>query len=147
MEDQGITLEADGNSQKIFTKLNGSADKTLEMLGYAAGILLHPDLSLEEFEKMKKLLTNNPDGVQEPARKESISEKIDNEWLKGSPYLYKEGNLKELEFEDVKNLHKEILKNAQGTVFITIPQEELTNIKSEIFKILMNVVERMKLLF
>lgn len=136
MEDQDILLDFYGNSQEITTSIKGTPDKTLEMLGFAAGILLQPDLSPERFDKLKKLLLEI--NVDAPG-KEYMYQKIDNEWRKGSPYLESMGSIKDLQLNDIKNLHQQILKNAQGTVFITIPPEKLKEIKTEIFQTLLKV--------
>lgn len=135
MEIQGIKLDSDGNPQHIYAMLNGSTDKTMEMLTSAIGMLLHPDLNAEDFNKTKnKLIDNDFDGI-----KDHTIGTANEEFFKGNPYFYHPGSMKSLDLEDVKNLHQQILKNAQGTVFITIPKEELDKNKNEIFQTLMQM--------
>lgn len=131
---QGVSLSADGNSQHICTTLNGPADKTLEMLGYAAGILLYPNLNEKDFNETKQLRMD----YDNPTKK-TVHKRLNEEFFKENPYFYRKGDIKSLELNDVKTLHQQILKNAQGTVFITIPPEELKKTKGEIFQILMKV--------
>lgn len=139
LEDQGISLEYDANAQEIYTELNGSSDKTIEMLGYATGILMRPNLVPEDFDRIKKNIINYRKNEPKKGNFESTPSKVYNEWIKGSPYILGAGSINDLEFVDVKNLHQQILQNAQGTVFITIPQEKLKDVKSEIFKQLMTI--------
>ena len=135
MEKEKIRIATDGNTQEISTTLNGDANKTLVMLGYAAGILLRPALSSTIFEKYKTKMINHRNAKDD----DSIYELLSAELLGESPYHYTEGDMKGLNLEDVRLLHRQILKNAQGTVFITIPSETLKETKDEIFNILMKV--------
>lgn len=130
----GISLDANGNSQHICTTLNGSADRTINMLEYAVGTLLNPNLNEKDFSETKQLLIeyNNP-------KEKTAQKRMGEEFFKENPYYYKGGDIKSLELDDVKTLHQQILKNAQGTVFITIPQEELYENQNEIFKTLMKI--------
>lgn len=135
MQQQDISINHDGNAQYLSTTINGNTEKTMEMLTVALGIILHPDLDEEDFNQAKKNLVDTDfDNLLG-----STEDCVRNEFFKGDPFIYKPGSIKSLELQDVKNLHQEILKNAQGTVFITIPQEELNKHKNEIFQTLMQV--------
>lgn len=131
---QGVSLNANGNSQHICTILNGPANKTLEMIGYGAGILLYPNLNEKDLNEIKQLLVDFDNSAEKTAHK-----KLNEEFFKENPYFYRKGDIKSLELDDVKTLHQQILKNAQGTVFITIPQEDFKKDKNKIFEILMSV--------
>lgn len=133
-EKRGISLDANGNSQHICATMNGSADKTMNLLDYAVETLLHPNLNEKDFNETKQLLIefNNP-------KEKTAQKKMGEEFFKENPYYYKGGDIKSLELDDVKTLHHQILKNAQGTVFITIPQGELYKNQNEIFKTLMKI--------
>lgn len=131
---KGINSNADGYSQGIFSELSSDPDKTLEILGYAAGILLKPDFSQKTFNSTKSSLKF----LDEPQEKPFLNEAVLRELI-GDSYSLINGNLKGLELNDVKYLHAQMLKNAQGTVFITIPKEELNKIQDQIFQTLMGV--------
>jgi len=131
---ENIEFTTEGNSQEITTQLSGDAGKTLEMLGYAAGIALKPDFSPDVFKEYKKIK------IEDATKDEpSIRKAINDEFLKESPYHYTKGDMKNLTIEDVQNLHQQILDNAQGTVFITIPKDKLEENKDKIFDTLMKV--------
>lgn len=132
-----IYLDYEANSQEISTTLSGNAAKTLEMLGYSAGILLHPNLSPEKFNKEKEALLQKEKYNSYSVENKNVYKIIGDELLKESPYHYIQGSPKDLTLDDVKMLHKQILKNAQGSVFITLPKENLKDIQGEIFQILM----------
>lgn len=133
-EKLGISLDANGNSQYIYTTLNSSADRTMDILQYAIEILLHPNLNKKDFNETKQLLIefNNP-------KEKTAQKRMGEEFFKENPYYYKDGDIKGLELDDVKTFHQQILENAQGTIFITIPQEELYKNQNEIFKALMKI--------
>jgi len=137
LDDKAITFEYDADSQQIYSKFSGSPDKTLEMIDYATGTLLYPDFSRKQFDKVKKVFMEDESSA-EPEPK-TIGSLVNDEMLKGSPYKYVEGGLKDLQFEDTISLHRQILKNAQGTVYITIPQEKLKDIQPKIFQKLMSI--------
>lgn len=140
LKDKNISMDWTSKPEKLYCCMNGSADKTLEMLGYSAGILLNPNLSPEQFNKKKKSKMNFQNLLSEGNNaKTNIYQKIDEELHKEFPHSKSEGNLKDLQFEDVKALHQQILQNSQGTVFITIPKEKLSEVKDEIFETLMKV--------
>ncbi len=133
---ENIHLAFDGNSQEIYTTLSGTPDKTLEMLNYAMGILLHPSISIEKFNEQKnKILESEKNN----SKYSSIYKQISDEILKESPYHYMEGSVKDLTIDDVNKLHEQILENAQGTIFITIPKEILNDTQNEIFQTLLKI--------
>lgn len=131
---KGITISSGANSQGVFTVLNGTSDKTVEMLNYAVATLFKPNLNIDDFNKIKDLLEKN-----NSADKEMLEQKVNEEWLKGSPYLHQKGNISNLTFEDVKNMHQQILQNSQGIIFITMPKEKFNELKSDMFQALMQV--------
>lgn len=134
IQDKGITRSTGANSQEIFTVLNGTSDKTLEMVNYAIATLFNPDLNMEDFNRIKGLIAKS-----NIAGKETLEEKINDEWLSGSPYLHRKGNIFNLTLEDVKNMHQQVLQNSQGIIFITLPKEKFNELKSNIFQSLMQV--------
>ncbi len=134
IRDKGITRSTGANSQEIFTVLNGTSDKTVEMINFAINTFFNPDLNMEDFDKIKGLIAKS-----NITDKETLEEKINNEWLSGSPYLHRKGNIFNLTFEDVKNMHQQVLQNSQGIIFITMPKEKFNELKGDMFQALMQV--------
>lgn len=132
-----ICAYSDSNTQQITTNFSGDADKTLEMLGYAAGIVLNPSFNQKVFNKFKEKRLEQ----QNPKKEVSIEAKASDEILKESPYHYTEVGLNSLTLEDLKALHQQILENSQGSIFITMPKEKFDEMKDQIFDTLMKVPE------
>lgn len=136
LEAMGVDFNVDTNNQQIVSTFNGSPDKTLEMLGYAAGIILKPGKNKDDFNEIKNNLLKDEDFMNPKA---NAYTRMNDELNADNPYHETRGNFKDLEFEDLKLLYKQILNNAQGTVFITIPPEQLQKDKEEIFQTLLKV--------
>ncbi len=129
-----VDFEFNGNSQRIYSYVSGKADDTMDIINFAVNGLLKPDLSEKVFEKYKSRMIDSRDADKKNYINDII---IDEIYGNNSIYKYGEGDLKGLEFKDIIELHDNILKNAQGSICITMPQEKLQSTKNEIFKTLM----------
>lgn len=134
----GIDTIFDGNSQRIFATVSGDPNKTMEIINCAVNGLLKPNLSESKFEKYKK--NRIKDDETNDGETSIITEILDEMFIE-SPYYGSYGDLQGLEYQDVVGLHQQILKNAQGTIFITLPKEKLKNYQDEIFKTLKDIPE------
>lgn len=137
LEDKEISDYYNLNSQMMSSFMTGEADKTMDLLGYSAGILLKPAaLSKEKFQKIKDRIMK----YEEENKKDNIYKRISDELMGESPYHEKSGEFaKDLSYEDVLFLYYNIMKNAQGTMVITIPPEQLQAHKAEIFETLLKI--------
>lgn len=134
--DADIDYNFYGNSQRMSSSLSGDTDKTMEILNDAI-YLLKPTFSKKDFSEIKSNILESREADGETY----INDEILDEMFIESIYYDVGGDLKGLELEDVKELHNKILKNAQGTIFITLPKEKLKTFQSEIFKTLTGVPE------
>lgn len=140
LKNENIIFIHGGDSQQMSTLMYGSSDKTLEMLGYAVGIPLYPKVSKNVFDEFKKIMVSEEENPFSEPESKDISQKFVDKLYGESPYTaYKKGYIKDLTIEDLKYYHKQLLDNAQGTVFITLPKEKLEQVQGEIFETLMKV--------
>lgn len=140
LENENISFNYNSNSQQISTAAYGDSDKTLEMLGYAVGIVLHPRVSKNVFDKVKNILVAEEENPFNEPESKNINQILVDKMYGNNPYLdYKKGCIKDLTIDDLKYYYKQLLDNAQGTVFITAPKEKLEQIQGEIFETLMKV--------
>lgn len=134
LDKESISLTRTANTQSLALTMNAPADKSLKMLRSSVEAILHPDLNKEEFESIKTSRMIVEDLDENPS-----SKRLNDEFFKDDLYSYRKGDVNGLELDDVKMVHQQILKNAQGTVFLTIPKDELLKNEGEIFQSLMKL--------
>lgn len=133
LEKEKISSSFACNTQDLDCEMNGKSSNIMEMIGYAAGVLINPAFQPKRFDVIKSLFLDIDDKNQE------IREKVKDELLKESPYHYIKDDAGDIELTDLKSLHKQILKNAQGSIFITMPKDEFEKNKTEIFETLSKI--------
>lgn len=133
-EQEGIDITINANPQEMSVVLNSDADRTTEILDSAVDILLKPNFSPTKF-YINKILLERVNSKYNESQEEKIKAEISGQ----SPYFLNIGTNSAMEMNDVKDFHKQILQNAQGTVFITIPKEKLKDNQDKILKRLSNV--------
>lgn len=134
LEEKGFLFETDGNSIANYKTINGDSEKTLEMLEIIKKAMFSPDFSQKDFNKMKNLLKV----LDEPKSKRANYEALD-EIFKEMPQYKEKEQYSNVTLQDIKNYHSEFLKNAQGTIVITIPPAKAQEFKQEIFKSLLQI--------
>lgn len=134
LEEKGLLFETDGNSISSYKTINGESEKTLKMLETIKKAMFAPDFSQKDFNKMKNLLKV----LDEPASKKANYEVLD-EIFKEMPQYKEKEQYNNVTLQDIKNYHSEFLKNAQGTIVITIPPAKSQEFKQEIFKSLLQI--------
>lgn len=134
LEEKGFIFETDGNSITNYKTINGDSEKTLEMIETIKKAMFTPDFSQKDFNKMKNLLKV----LDEPGNKEANYEALD-EIFKEMPHYKEKEQYSNVTMQDIKNYYSEFLKNAQGTIVITIPPAKAQEFKQEIFKSLLQV--------
>ena len=129
-----ITIDKLINRQQIELILNSTPKKTIDMLLMLIKIIFYPDLNnQQDFEKWKQ---NNSDTNNKTL---SLYQKYINEFFRDTPWLYEHDNINDLKIQDVQNLHKNIINNAQASVLITIPKSESEKYRQNILNILSNL--------
>lgn len=134
LDEKGIICDFDCNSRLISKTFNAESDKTLELINLAKKSMFSPDFNEKDYEKNKNLIK-----ILQIPLPEDAQDKIEKEIFKEVPLFNEQGDVKEVYRDDIKNLHAQFIKNAQGCVTITIPPEQLKPIKKEIFNSLMQV--------
>ncbi|MBP7211482.1 insulinase family protein [bacterium] len=131
--EKGINSGILTNSFGIEGYANGSCDNTLKMINDLSSIIESPKvLNPKEFETKKNIIC-----ICNYDRDDLLETKIDYEIYKDIPVIPKTSAwIKALTYEDVLNSKKELDKNAQGSVVITLPKSEYLKNKNEILKIL-----------
>lgn len=127
-----ILYSSEGSTQNFSINMSSDPKKTMEMLKSSVGIILHPDFSSESFNRIKSKVFVD----KKPNQNTSIKDRVIDEIFNESPYSYFDEEGKDVEIGDVELLYKQIMNNAQGTVFITMPKAEYNEHKNEIFETL-----------
>lgn len=108
--------------------------KTMETIEYLQDELLNPKFDPKKFDDKKEFYTSLYD--EEPM---SAWEKSTQDFYSDNPYNSVDKNFKDVVPDDVLQLYAQIRQNAQGSVIITVPPEELKNIKGQIFQSLLQI--------
>lgn len=139
LEEQGFIFKSDGDLRTSFKSINGDPDKTLEMIEIVKKAMFKPEFAQKDFDKIKNLLKV----LDEPEGEEAKYKALD-EIFKEVPQYCESGEYGKTTLQNTKDYYVEFLKNAQGTIVITVPPKKAQELKQEIFKSLMQVPELQK---
>lgn len=134
---ENISYSSEGTTQNFSLNMDGESKKTIAMLKSLVEIILHPDFSQDAFNGMKSKVFDE----KKPNQNKNIKERVIDEIFKESPYNYFVEEGKDVEMDDAKLLYDQIMNNAQGTVFITMPKEQYEKDKNAIFEALGQIPE------
>ncbi len=112
-------------------KVGGTKDNYLTALNTFKELLYNPNITEETIAKAKSNIKDNFNKTQKTAK--IISDEFDR-YMNPFAFTRKEivNNLDNISVDDVKELHKYMLKNCRGTIGATIPFENANEVKSGI---------------